>query len=84
MLRLILKLHHTVLAPDAPRERATGSLEKKSPAGCLWWQFHITKRGLREILFTLRLGVRRSPNYKERLAIIASPIVAFADVFVDR
>ncbi len=35
------------------------------------------------MLFTLRPGDRRS-DYTERLAIIASPIVAFAEDFVDR
>ncbi len=84
MLRLLLKIAPLGAWLDAPRERATRSPEQTSSSGRLWWQFHITKRGLREIVFTLRPGGTPESDYRERLAMIASPIVAFADDFVDR
>jgi len=77
------KLHHFGAPTVRAWERTTYSPERFPAASRLWWQFHITKWGLREMKFTAPAGGLRSA-YKERLAIMASPIVAFADDFVDR
>jgi hypothetical protein len=83
MLRLTLKLHHSISGSDATRERITATREKITHGLPLVANPYHQIRLKGNDLFALRPWEHRR-DYSERLAMMASPIVAFAEAFVDR